>query len=237
MSAMEPSQLLLKCQQQARRLVEQQQQLQCALKYGQLAEKRIAQLAPGHALPLTPDCLDSPPPAPPAPAAAAAAPTAKPPQTRSRPSSGAASGASSLEGLRLERAKLQQALAAQRQESERREKVAEREAKEARRALEEAARAAGLPNGGGAILQAHAASERKLGELAGTLAEAERRERALAAEAEGLREQLRLLGTTTEQLAATEARATRAEEQLATAEAEREEIGRASCRERVLPTV
>jgi hypothetical protein len=44
---------LEKVRQQARRLVEQQQQLQCALAYGKLCERRILQLQPDHALPLT----------------------------------------------------------------------------------------------------------------------------------------------------------------------------------------
>ena len=46
-----------KVRMQARRLVEQQQQLQAALAYGKLCEQRIAQLLPGHALPLTPDAV------------------------------------------------------------------------------------------------------------------------------------------------------------------------------------
>ena len=47
------SDALEKVRQQARRLVEQQQQLQCALAYGKLCERRILQLQPDHALPLT----------------------------------------------------------------------------------------------------------------------------------------------------------------------------------------
>ena len=49
-----------KVQQQARRLVEQQRQLVVALQYGQLCERRIKQLAPGHALPLKAEMLDEP---------------------------------------------------------------------------------------------------------------------------------------------------------------------------------
>ena len=45
--------ILEKVRQQARRLVEQELQLQCALAYGKLCERRILELQPGQALPLT----------------------------------------------------------------------------------------------------------------------------------------------------------------------------------------
>ena len=57
-AAMADAALVAKIQSQARRLVEQQQQLLAALAYGQLCERRVLQLSPGHALPLTAEMLD-----------------------------------------------------------------------------------------------------------------------------------------------------------------------------------
>ena len=99
-------------------------------------------------------------------------------------------GGTSIEALRLERTKLQKALREAREEVATVRRHADRDIAEAHRALEEAGLAAGLPQGAGQILQAHAASERRLGELGAALEESERKGREAASEAAALREAL-----------------------------------------------
>ena len=265
-----------KVQQQARKLLVQQQSLLASLSYGQLLERRLRQLVPEHPLPLTPEMLqdselDSALTEPaarlasleaalstmterakraeaecealrsqstgaaPAPSSSRSGPggasTARPasagsscaaarPTAASRarkqapaaapPASSASAaftattasstvgwcsvgaggaanssttsgrGGTSIEALRLERTKLQKALREAREEVATVRRHADRDIAEAHRALEEAGLAAGLPQGAGQILQAHAASERRLGELGAALEESERKGREAA---------------------------------------------------------
>ena len=55
---MAPSALQAKVQQQARKLLVQQQSLMSALEYSQLLERRLRQLVPDHPLPLTPEMAE-----------------------------------------------------------------------------------------------------------------------------------------------------------------------------------
>eukprot|EP00966_Prymnesium_polylepis_P160109 3701309-Prymnesium_polylepis.1 len=57
----EREELVLKVQQQARRLVDQQRQLVCAIEYARRCEARLRQLDPAHPLPVTAEHLEQPP--------------------------------------------------------------------------------------------------------------------------------------------------------------------------------